>query len=68
MNTCTKYVALIECVDLLETALNEITDIENDDEMLTAIWWELKDTIDSVKNYIEELGDESLEESEYLGA
>jgi len=68
MNKCTKYTALVECADLLETALNEITDIENDDEMLTAIWWELKDTIDAVKNYIEELGDASLEESEYLGA
>lgn len=55
MNTCAKYVALVECVDLLETALNEITDIENDDEMLTAIWWELKDTIDSVNAYIKEL-------------
>lgn len=55
MNTCAKYVALVECADLLETALNEITDIENDDEMLTAIWWELKDTIDSVNAYIKEL-------------
>lgn len=55
MNTCTKYLALIECADLLETALNEITDIENDDEMLTAIWWEIKDSIDSVDKYIKEL-------------
>lgn len=55
MNTCTKYVALVECADLLETALNEITDIENDDEILTTIWWELKETIDSVNAYIKEL-------------
>lgn len=50
-----KTVALIECADLLETALNEITDIENDDEILTAIWWEIKDTTDSVNAYIKEL-------------
>ncbi len=55
MNNFEKSCALIECYEHLENALNEITDLENDDEMLTAIWWELKDTIDSVNAYIKEL-------------
>ncbi len=55
MNNFEKSCALIECYEHLENALNEITDIEKDDEMLTAIWWELKDTIDSVNAYIKEL-------------
>lgn len=55
MNNFEKSCALIECYESLETALNEITDIDSDDEKLTAIWWELKDTIDSVNAYIKEL-------------
>ena len=55
MNNFEKSCALIECYEHLEIALNEITDIDNDDEKLTAIWWELKDAIDSVNAYIKEL-------------
>lgn len=55
MNTFEKSCALIECHEQLENALNEVTDIDSDDETLTAIWWELKDTIDSVNAYIKEL-------------
>lgn len=55
MNNFEKSCALIECDELLENALNEITNIDSDDERLTAIWWEIKDSIDSVNKYIKEL-------------
>ena len=55
MNTFEKSCALIECYEQLENALNEITDIDGEDEKLTAIWWEIKDAINSVNDYIKEL-------------
>lgn len=55
MNNFEKSCALIECYEHLENALNEITDINSEDEKLTAIWWEIKDSIDSVNKYIKEL-------------
>lgn len=55
MNTFEKSCALIECCEQLENALNEITDIDSEDKKLTAIWWEIKDAIDSVNDYIKEL-------------
>jgi len=53
--TIEKTVALIECHERLENALNEVTDIDTEDEKLTAIWWEIKDAMDSVDKYIKEL-------------
>lgn len=55
MNNFEKSCALIECYEQLENALNEITDLDGEDENLTAIWWEIKDTIDSVNKYLKEL-------------
>jgi len=47
--------ALIECHEQLENALNEVTDVDTEDEKLSAIWWEIKDVMDSVNKYIKEL-------------
>lgn len=55
MNNFEKSCALIECYEQLENALNEITGIDSEDQKLTAIWWEIKDSIDSVNKYIKEL-------------
>lgn len=55
MNTFENSCALIECYEQLENALNEITDIDSEDEKLIAIWWEIKDAINSVNDYIKEL-------------
>lgn len=54
MNT-EKTVGLIECYGQLENALNELTDLDDEDENLTAIWWQIKDTIDSVNKYLKEI-------------
>ena len=53
--TIEKTIALIECYKQLENALNELTDLDGEDEKLTAIWWEIKDTIDSVNKYLKEI-------------
>lgn len=50
-----KTVALIECHEQLENALNEVTDIDTEDDKLIAIWWEIKDVIGSVDKYIKEM-------------
>lgn len=50
-----KTVALIECYEHLENAFNEVTKLDTEDEKLTAIWWEIKNVINSVDKYIEEL-------------
>lgn len=55
MNTHEKSKALIECSEALENALNEITDIDQEDEDITRLWWEIKDTKESVDSYIKEL-------------
>lgn len=50
-----KTVALIECYEHLENALNETLDIDLDDERITTIQWEIKDVIESVNKYIKEM-------------
>lgn len=53
--TIEKTVALIECYEHLEQALNETLDIDLDDERITAIQWEIKDAIQTANKYIKEL-------------
>lgn len=55
MNNFEKSCALIEFYEQLENALNEITGIDSEDQKLTVVWWEIKDSIDSVNKYIKEL-------------
>lgn len=55
MNMHEKSKALIECSESLETALNEITDIDEEDDVITRLWWEIKDTKECVDSYIKEL-------------
>jgi len=50
-----KTVALIECYEHLENALNETLDIDLDDERITGIQLEIKSVIESVNKHIKEM-------------
>lgn len=50
-----KINALVECMDHLSDALYSFQDIDEEDEHLTEIHWEIKDAQSTVEKYIREL-------------
>jgi hypothetical protein len=50
-----KIDALIECSDNLLDALNAIEMIDDEDDKLTEIYWEIKDCMSTIDKYLKEL-------------
>ncbi len=57
-NNQEKIDALVESMDHLADALYSFQDIDEDDERLTEIHWEIKDAQSTIEKYIRELSKE----------
>lgn len=50
-----KIDAIVECSDQLDWALNSLDDIDEEDDKITEIHWEIKDVISTIDKYLKEL-------------